>query len=65
MKVMILATGKTEEHERCYAVRLIEQGRAVLPSPVAEKQPNRKPRRNAAAPAPEAAPDKRSDLPCR
>lgn len=58
MKVMILATGKTEEHERGYAARLIEQGRAVLP-PVnaAAKPPARKPRRSP-TPAPEAAPDK-------
>lgn len=60
MKVMILATGKTEEYERCYAVRLIEQGRAVLPPAEAERQSGRRPRRSAPAPAssPEAVPDK-------
>ncbi len=30
MKVLILATGKTEEHNESYGARLIEQGRAVL-----------------------------------
>lgn len=35
MKVLIFKTGKVEEHEDSYAVRLIEQGKAV-PAP-AEK----------------------------
>lgn len=30
MRVLILATGKTEEHNESYGARLIEQGRAVL-----------------------------------
>ena len=36
MKDLILATGKTEEHNDSYGARLIEQGRAVL---APEKKP--------------------------
>jgi len=35
MKVKILNTGKTEEYDDGYAMRLIEQGKAV-PAPVPE-----------------------------
>ncbi|MBQ6960866.1 MAG: hypothetical protein IJP78_07825 [Clostridia bacterium] len=35
MKVRILATGKIEEHNDLYAVRLMEQGKAVK----AEEEP--------------------------
>lgn len=45
MKVIILATGKTEEHNDSYAARLIEQGRAVLAPPAkpsAKKSAERK-----------------------
>lgn len=36
MKVLILATGKIEEHNESYGARLIEQARAVL---APEKKP--------------------------
>ena len=36
MRVLILATEKTEEHNDSYGARLIEQGRAV---PAPEKKP--------------------------
>lgn len=42
MKVLILATGKNEEHNDSYGARLIEQGRAVLApekKPAAKKPP--------------------------
>ena len=39
MKVLILATGKTEEYNDSYGARLIEQGRAVL---APEKKPTAK-----------------------
>lgn len=37
MKVIILATGKAEEHNDSYGARLIEQGKAVPAPPVAEE----------------------------
>ena len=40
MKVKILKTGKVEEYETGYAVRLVEQGKAV-PAP-AENEPKEK-----------------------
>lgn len=42
MKVLILATGKTEEHNDGYGARLIEQGRAV-PAPAEKKTAAKKP----------------------
>lgn len=42
MRVLILATGKTEEHNDSYGARLIEQGRAV-PAPAEKKPAAKKP----------------------
>lgn len=42
MKVLILATGRTEEHNDSYGARLIEQGRAV-PAPAERKSTAKKP----------------------
>lgn len=42
MRVLILATGKTEEHNDSYGARLIEQGRAVL-VPTEKKPAAKKP----------------------
>ena len=39
MKIKILSTGKTEEYEAGYAVRLIEQGKAVPAPEEAEAKP--------------------------
>lgn len=36
MKVLILKTGKAEEYDNGYAVRLIEQGKAI-PAPTVEQ----------------------------
>lgn len=36
MKVTILKTGKVEEYDNSYAVRLIEQGKAI-PAPTVEQ----------------------------
>lgn len=36
MKVLILKTGKVEEYDTGYAVRLVEQGKAV-PAPAARE----------------------------
>lgn len=33
MKVLVLATNETIDYLDCYAARLIEQGRAILPVP--------------------------------
>lgn len=41
MKVIILATGKTEEHNDSYGARLIEQGKAI-PAPVPKAVPAKK-----------------------
>ena len=56
MKIVILATGKTEEHESEYAARLIEQGRAVLAPK--EKAAPRKARKGEDRPAPAPSPEK-------
>ena len=41
MKVIILATGKIEEHNDSYGARLIEQGKAI-PAPVPKAAPAKK-----------------------
>lgn len=56
MKIVNLATGKTEEHGDCYAARLIEQGRAV-PTPAAGERPAPRKARRTEAAGPEAAGD--------
>lgn len=38
MKVMILATGKTEDFEQSYGARLVEQGRAIPAPQEAEEE---------------------------
>ena len=45
MKVLILATGKTEEHNDSYGARLIEQGRAVAVREDASKTAGRRGKR--------------------
>lgn len=41
MKVIIIKTGETQEYNDSYAMRLIEQGKAV-PAPAAEKAAKKK-----------------------